>query len=74
MRKKIYLDKVLKKNGHENFMSLETGVEKVREGLFAFHMEVALGYKIMSETFHEDEKCGIVEIAYLQVTDPVFHC
>lgn len=55
-------------------MSLETGVEKVREGLFAFHMEVALGYKIMSETFHEDEKCGIVEIAYLQVTDPVFHC
>lgn len=24
----------------------------------------------MSETFFEDEKCGIVEIGYLQVTDP----
>lgn len=33
-------------------------------------MELALGYKIMSETFYEDEKCGIREIAYLQVTDP----
>lgn len=33
-------------------------------------MELALGYKIMSETFYEDEKCGIREISYLQVTDP----
>lgn len=33
-------------------------------------MELALGYKLMSETFFEDEKCGIKEIAYLQVTDP----
>lgn len=40
------------------------------KGLFAFHMELALGYKLMSETFFEDEKCGIREIAYLQVTDP----
>lgn len=40
------------------------------QGLFAFHMELALGYKLMSETFFEDEKCGIREIAYLQVTDP----
>lgn len=41
-----------------------------KQGLFAFHMELALGYKLMSETFFEDEKCGIREIAYLQVTDP----
>lgn len=33
-------------------------------------MELALGYKLMSETFYEDEKCGIKEIAYLQVTEP----
>ena len=47
-------------------MSLEEGVRRIRKGLFAFHMERALGYKLMSETFFEDEKCGIVEIAYLQ--------
>lgn len=40
------------------------------QGLFAFHMESALGYKLMSETFYEDEKCGLKEIAYLQVTNP----
>lgn len=33
-------------------------------------MEIALGYKLISETFFEDEKCGLREIAYLQVTDP----
>lgn len=70
IRKKVYLEKVLKKNGRDNFMSLEDGVRRVRKGLFAFHMELALGYKMMSETFFEDEKCGLVEIAYLQVTDP----
>ncbi|XP_055315345.1 ionotropic receptor 75a-like [Sitodiplosis mosellana] len=70
IRKKIYMEKVLKKNGQDNFMSLEEGVQRIRKGLFAFHMERALGYKLMSETFFEDEKCGLVEIAYLQVTDP----
>lgn len=40
------------------------------QGLFAFHMEIALGYKLIGETFFEDEKCGLREIAYLQVTDP----
>lgn len=64
------MEKVRKKNGRENYMSLEEGVKNVRKGLFAFHMELALGYKLMSETFFEDEKCNIVEIAYLQVTDP----
>lgn len=70
MRKKLYQERVLKKNGPDNFMSLEDGVHRVRKGLFAFHMELALGYKLMSETFFEDEKCGLTEIAFLQVTDP----
>lgn len=33
-------------------------------------MELALGYKLMSETYFEDQKCGLTEIAYLQVTNP----
>lgn len=40
------------------------------KGLFAFHMELGVGYKVMSETFLEDEKCGMTEIQYLQVPDP----
>lgn len=33
-------------------------------------MEGGIGYKVMSETFYEHEKCGLIEIAYLQVTEP----
>jgi ionotropic glutamate receptor len=35
-------------------------------------MEVGVGYKIVSETFQEDEKCGLQEIQYLQVVDPFY--
>lgn len=35
-------------------------------------MEVGVGYKIVSELFQEDEKCGLQEIQYLQVVDPFY--
>lgn len=40
------------------------------QGLFAFHMETGVGYKVVGEVFHESEKCGLQEIQYLQVIDP----
>lgn len=51
-------------------MPLVEGIEKMRRGLFAFHFETGVGYKILSETFMEEEKCGLHEIQYLQVIDP----
>lgn len=33
-------------------------------------MEVGVGYKIIGEKYREDEKCGLQEIQYLEVTDP----
>lgn len=33
-------------------------------------MEMGIGYKVISETFYEHEKCGLKEIAFLQVTEP----
>jgi glutamate receptor, ionotropic, invertebrate len=71
-RKKIFDERVRTKDGHENFMNVAEGVTKIREGLFAFHMEVGVGYKILQETFQEDEKCGLQEIQYLQVVDPFY--
>ncbi|CAO1308567.1 unnamed protein product [Diamesa tonsa] len=72
LRRAIYENKIRQKNGNEAFMNLAQGVEQVREGLFAFHMELGVGYKIISETFQEDEKCGLQEIQYLQVIDPFY--
>lgn len=40
--------------------------------MFAFHMEVSPGYKMIEETFYEHEKCGLKEIDYLNLDDPWF--
>lgn len=70
-RRAIYLEKIRQKDG-ENFFNLSEGIVKIREGHFAFHMEVGVGYKLISELFQEDEKCGLQEIQYLQVVDPFY--
>lgn len=72
VRAKIYLDRIKNKNGTENFFNITDGILMVRDNLFAFHMEVGVGYKILLETFQEDEKCGLQEIQYLQVIDPFY--
>lgn len=72
IRAKIYADKIRTKSGSENFYNLTEGVEMIREDMFAFHMEVGVGYKILLELFQEDEKCGLQEIQYLQVVDPFY--
>ena len=72
VRANIYADRIRNKDGTENFFNITDGVVKVRDNLFAFHMEVGVGYKILLETFQEDEKCGLQEIQYLQVIDPFY--
>ncbi|KAJ8955120.1 hypothetical protein NQ318_009013 [Aromia moschata] len=72
VRRALYLQKVAPRGKKDNFMPIEEGVRKMRKGLFAFHMETGSGYKIVSETFQEGEKCGLKEIQFLQVIDPWF--
>lgn len=40
------------------------------KGLYAFHVEYSVGYQLISETFYEDEKCGLQGITFFQMTDP----
>lgn len=35
------------------------------QGLFAFHMELYPGYRLIQETYQENEKCDLVEIDYI---------
>ena len=52
-------------------MSLHEGLERVRKGLFAYHHELGTGYKIISDTFLEEEKCGLQTIVSFEVfVDP----
>ncbi|KOB73913.1 Ionotropic receptor, partial [Operophtera brumata] len=70
LRKTIYDKKIAPKGKKPNFYTMEVGVEKLRQGLFAFHMELNPGYRLIQETFQEDEKCDLVEIDYINEIDP----
>ncbi|XP_066246802.1 uncharacterized protein [Euwallacea similis] len=70
IRKAIYEKKVSPPGKPANFFPVEKGIQRMRQGLFAFHVETGVGYKLVGETFKEDEKCGLQEIQYLQVIDP----
>ncbi|XP_053687023.1 ionotropic receptor 75a-like [Sabethes cyaneus] len=71
-RQAIYERKIRQPDGSENFVPLEQGIDRIRRGLYAFHVEQGVGYKVISETYQEDEKCGLQEIQYLQVIDPYY--
>lgn len=65
-RKLLYDTKVAPTNGPDAFMNLTHGIERVREGMFAFHVESSPGYREIERTFLENEKCGLVEISFIQ--------
>lgn len=64
------MKKVAPPGQKERFYPIDEGVRRIRDGFFAFHMETGPGYKIVSETFLEHEKCELQEISFLQVPDP----
>ncbi|KAG6457191.1 hypothetical protein O3G_MSEX010159 [Manduca sexta] len=66
----IYDKKIAPKGKKPNFYTMEEGVERIRQGLFAFHMELNPGYRLIQETYREDEKCDLVEIDYINEIDP----
>jgi hypothetical protein len=52
-------------------MSLEEGLQRVRKGLFAFHVELGSGHLVISDTFLEEEKCGLQTINFLiEIVEP----
>uniref|UniRef100_A0A182QC46 Ionotropic glutamate receptor C-terminal domain-containing protein n=1 Tax=Anopheles farauti TaxID=69004 RepID=A0A182QC46_9DIPT len=71
-RKALYERKMRNKDGTENFLPLAKGVELLREGHYAFHVEEGVCYKLISETFQEEEKCGLQELEYLKVIEPYY--
>jgi hypothetical protein len=71
LRRAIYIKKLSPPGGPSNFMSLHQGLERVRKGLFAFHFELGPGYKIISDTFLEEEKCGLQTVTcFVDFVDP----
>jgi hypothetical protein len=54
-----------------NWMSMEDGVERIRNELFAFHGARTQIYNVMQHTYQEAEKCSLSEIDYISKAYPL---
>ncbi|XP_050094061.1 uncharacterized protein LOC126576799 [Anopheles aquasalis] len=72
VRKALYERKIRNKDGTENFVTLAHGIELMRKGLYALHVELGVCYRLISDTFQEEEKCGLQEVEYIKVIDPYY--
>ncbi|XP_029171879.1 probable glutamate receptor [Nylanderia fulva] len=72
VRKAIAEQKIEPKGRKSNWMSVEEGVSRIRNELFAFQGELGTLYQLMEATYQEEEKCGLTEIDYLKVPEPLF--
>ncbi|XP_037047075.1 glutamate receptor ionotropic, delta-2-like isoform X1 [Bradysia coprophila] len=66
-RKKFYEDRLVDKDGKMKFNTLEHGIKKVREGQYAFFSEESGAFKVIGETFMDNEKCGIKTMGFFQM-------
>ncbi|XP_070510165.1 probable glutamate receptor isoform X3 [Cardiocondyla obscurior] len=71
IRKAIWEQRVEPKGRKNNWMTIEEGVRRVRNELFAFQGEVGTVYQLMQDTYLEEEKCGLTEIDFLNVLYPL---
>ncbi|XP_017100092.3 ionotropic receptor 75a isoform X1 [Drosophila bipectinata] len=46
-----------------NWLDPETGLRRVKHERFAFHVDVAAAYKIIAETFSEQDICDLTEVS-----------
>ncbi|XP_059057910.1 ionotropic receptor 75a-like [Achroia grisella] len=70
IRKGIYDTKFAPKGKAPNYFDMKDGVEKIRQGFFAFHMPLNQGYRLIQKTYQENEKCDLVEIDYINEVEP----
>ncbi|KAM0733244.1 putative glutamate receptor [Formica fusca] len=71
VRKAIVEQRIEPKGRKSNWMSIEEGVSRIKDELFAFHGEFGSIYQLMEDTYQEEEKCGLTEIDFLKVVYPL---
>lgn len=59
---KIYKEQILGLNNKSNFFPLKKGIELIRKGGWAFHVETSRGYPIIEENFSDNIICELREV------------
>nr|WPO56516.1 ionotropic receptor [Leucinodes orbonalis] len=57
--------RIMPEGGQPIFYPMDEGVEKIRQGLFAFHALAEPTYRRIENTFLESEKCDLAEIDFV---------
>ncbi|PSN49053.1 Ionotropic receptor 75k [Blattella germanica] len=65
VRRAIYTKKINPPGGPPQFYPIAEGIERVRKGFFAFNLELGTAYKVISDTFNEEEKCNLQTMKFL---------
>lgn len=69
-QKEVIRDKIMISGEKERFISAIEGVSKIRQGMNAFYGEDTGIYNLIEDTFYEHEKCGLIGIEFLKITNP----
>ncbi|XP_047030841.1 glutamate receptor 1-like [Helicoverpa zea] len=67
--REIVYKRIDPEKGKKHFYDLNEGVERIRQGLFAFHSIVEPVYMRIEQTFLETEKCDLMEVDFLNSYD-----
>lgn len=69
IQKQFYETRVVPANAPSAYINATDGIERLRQGMFAFHMETGPAYLQIAKTFMEHEKCGLVVIKFFDMGD-----
>lgn len=62
---KLYNTRIVGSNNYSEFYPADVGIEKVRKGGYAFHVELATAYPIMEKSFTGTSICELKEVQLL---------
>lgn len=66
----MYERKIKNPDGSANLVDDEHGMQFVRDGMFALHVEESTAYERVSRTYQEYEKCTLDGLRYMPALPP----
>lgn len=70
MGRAVYNTKITNSDGSQNIIGEQKGMQSVRNGRYALHLEDSTAYHEVSLTFQEYEKCLLQKIRYVPEIPP----
>lgn len=70
LKRAVYERRIKNSDGTINLYPIEEGMQRVRDGSVALHLEETVAYEQVSLNFLDSEKCSLKSIQYLHKPEP----